>query len=105
MASGPRGRWPFCFLSPAFSLSHPEGGTMPDREAIVQRLIELNEEFRRLHDEHQAHERELAELRARPFLSAEQQWRESELKKLKLIRKDRMEALIRQTQTTPSMSA
>jgi uncharacterized protein YdcH (DUF465 family) len=105
MASGPRGRWPFCFLSPAFLLSHAEGGTMPDREAIVQRLIELNEEFRRLHDEHQAHERELAELRARPFLSPEQQWRESELKKLKLIRKDRMEALIRQTQTTPSMSA
>jgi uncharacterized protein YdcH (DUF465 family) len=78
---------------------------MPDREAIVQRLTELNEEFRRLRTEHQAHEQELAELQARPFLSAEQQWRESELKKLKLISKDRMETLIRQNQAATSMSA
>ena len=78
---------------------------MPDREAIVQRLTEVNEEFRRLRAEHQAHERELSELQARPFLSAEQQWRESELKKLKLIGKDRMETLIRQNQTATSMSA
>jgi uncharacterized protein len=78
---------------------------MPDRDAIVQRLTELNEEFRQLRAEHQAHERELAELQARPFLSPEQQWRESELKKLKLIGKDRMETLIRQNQTATSMSA
>src|SRR5215470_14960715 len=78
---------------------------MPDREAVVQRLTELNEEFRRLRAEHQAHEQELAELQARPFLSAEQQWRESELKKLKLIGKDRMETLIRQNQAAASMSA
>ncbi len=78
---------------------------MPDREAIVQRLTELNDEFRRLRAEHQAQEQELAELQARPFLSAEQQWRESELKKLKLIGKDRMETLIRQNQAAASMSA
>ena len=30
---------------------------MPDRDIVVQRLTELNEEFRRLRDEHQAHER------------------------------------------------
>ena len=78
---------------------------MPDRETIVQRLTELNEEFRRLRAEHQAHEQELTELQARPFLSTEQQWRASELKKLKLIGKDRMEALIRQNQAAASMSA
>ena len=78
---------------------------MPDREAIIQRLSELNEEFRRLRAEHQAHEQELTELQARPFLSTEQQWRASELKKLKLIGKDRMEALIRQNQAAASMSA
>jgi uncharacterized protein YdcH (DUF465 family) len=78
---------------------------MPDREAVVQRLTELNDEFRRLRAEHQAQELELAELQARPFLSAEQQWRESELKKLKLIGKDRMETLIRQNQAAASMSA
>lgn len=78
---------------------------MPDREAIVQRLTELNDEFRRLRAEHHAQESELAELQAQPFLSAEQQWRESELKKLKLIGKDRMETLIRQNQAAASMSA
>src|SRR6185503_17103752 len=98
MASRPCGRWPFVFLS-------GEGGHMPDREVVVQRLTELNEEFRRLRAEHQAHEQELAELQARPYLSPEQQWRESELKKLKLIGKDRMETLIRQNQAAPQLSA
>ena len=78
---------------------------MSDRDIVVPRLTELHEEFRRLRDEHQAHERELAELQARPFLSPEQQWRESELKKLKLIRKDRMETLIRQNQGAAQLSA
>ena len=78
---------------------------MPDREAVVQRLNELNEEFRRLRAEHQAHEEELVQLQTRPFLSSEQQWRVSELKKLKLITKDHMEALIRQNQGAAQMSA
>jgi uncharacterized protein YdcH (DUF465 family) len=78
---------------------------MPDREAVVQRLTELSEEFRRLRAEHQAHDQELAELQARPFLTSEQQWRVSELKKLKLIAKDRMEALIRQYQHAVQLSA
>ena len=89
----------------AVSFSEPGGGHMPDREVVVQRLTELNEEFRRLRAEHQAHEQELAELQSRPYLSPEQQWRESELKKLKLIGKDRMETLIRQNQAAPQMSA
>ena len=70
---------------------------MPDREVLIQRLTELNAEFRRLRSEHQAHEQEIAALHARPFLTAEQQWRVSELKKLKLMAKDRMEALIRES--------
>ena len=78
---------------------------MPDREAVVQRLTELNQEFRRLRAEHQAQEEELGQLRARPFLTSEQQWRVSELKKLKLIGKDRMETLIRQKQAAAQLSA
>ncbi len=78
---------------------------MPDREAVVQRLTELNEEFRRLRAEHHAHEEELGQLQTRPFLTPEQQWRVSELKKLKLIGKDRMETLIRQNQAAAHMSA
>lgn len=77
---------------------------MPDREAVIRRLTELSEEFRGLRAEHHAHEQELVELQARPFLTSEQQWRESELKKLKLIAKDRMEMLIRQYEHAP-MSA
>lgn len=71
---------------------------MPDREVLIQRLTEASDEFRRLRTEHQGYEREIADLRARPFLTAEQQWRMSELKKLKLMAKDRMEALIRENQ-------
>jgi uncharacterized protein YdcH (DUF465 family) len=82
-----------------------EEGRMLDREAVVQRLTELNEEFRRLRAEHQAHEEELGQLQRRPFLTSEQQWRVSELKKLKLIGKDRMETLIRQNQAAAHLSA
>ena len=71
---------------------------MLDRDVLIQRLTEASDEFRRLRGEHQAYEREIADLRARPFLAAEQQWRMSELKKLKLMAKDRMETLIRESQ-------
>ncbi len=70
---------------------------MLDREVLIQRLTEASDEFRRLRTEHQAYEREIADLRARPFLTTEQQWRVSELKKLKLMAKDRMETLIRES--------
>lgn len=79
-------------------LATAKEGIMPDREVLIQRLTERNDEFRRLRDEHRAHEEELAGLLAGPFLTAEQQWRVSELKKLKLMGKDRMETLIRQHQ-------
>ena len=68
---------------------------MPDREVLIQQLTELNEEFRRLRDAHQGYERELAALQSRPFLSAEQQGHVGELKKLKLMAKDRMEAILK----------
>jgi uncharacterized protein YdcH (DUF465 family) len=78
---------------------------MPDREVLIQRLTEASEEFRRLRSEHQSHEQDLASLQAQPFLSAEQQWRVSELKKLKLMAKDRMEALIREQQRSAQTPA
>jgi uncharacterized protein YdcH (DUF465 family) len=78
---------------------------MADRESLIQHLTEVNEEFRALRKEHQAHDHELSDLQARPFLTAEQQWRVSELKKLKLMAKDRMETLIRQSQTSAQTPA
>ena len=78
---------------------------MSDREALIERLTAENGEFRKLREEHRSYEHELEELKARPFLSADQQWRVSELKKLKLMAKDRMEAIIRRARQTSSTQA
>jgi len=69
---------------------------MSDTEALIERLATENHEFRKLREEHRKYEQELGELNGRGFLSADQHWRVSELKKLKLIAKDRMEAILRQ---------
>ena len=68
---------------------------MPETEALIERLSVENHEFRKLHDDHRRYDEELAALNARGFLSPDQQWRVSELKKLKLIAKDRMETMLR----------
>jgi uncharacterized protein YdcH (DUF465 family) len=73
---------------------------MPDTEALIERLTHENHEFKKLHDEHKKYDEELAALNGRGFLSSDQQWRVSELKKLKLIAKDRMEVIIRHTRAS-----
>ncbi len=71
-----------------------------NQESLMERLMAENEEFRRLRSEHQRYERELETLTRTSPLSAEQHWRMTELKKLKLMAKDRMEAIIRQARVT-----
>lgn len=73
------------------------------QETLIERLMVENEEFRRLRSEHQGYEKELENLRGTAPLSTDQQWRMSELKKLKLMAKDRMESIIRHTR--PGVSA
>jgi uncharacterized protein YdcH (DUF465 family) len=68
--------------------------------SLIERLMAENEEFRRLREEHQRYDQELETLRAMASLSAEQQWRMTELKKLKLMAKDRMEMILRQSRVT-----
>jgi hypothetical protein len=68
--------------------------------SLIERLMAENEEFRRLREEHQRYDQELEALRATASLSAEQQWRMTELKKLKLMAKDRMEMILRQSRVT-----
>ena len=68
---------------------------MADLEPLVERLAAENPEFRTLQEDHAKYELELRELNSLGFLSADQQWRVSELKKLKLMGKDRMESMIR----------
>jgi uncharacterized protein YdcH (DUF465 family) len=67
-----------------------------DQETLIERLMAENEEFRNLREGHRRHDVELEGLKRTSPLSAEQQWRITELKKLKLMAKDRMEAIIRQ---------
>ena len=67
-----------------------------DQETLIERLMAENEEFRRLREEHRRHDGELEGLKRTASLSAEQEWRITELKKLKLMAKDRMETIIRQ---------
>jgi uncharacterized protein YdcH (DUF465 family) len=66
-----------------------------DQESLIERLTAENEEFRRLRGEHRSYDQELETLKGTAPLSADQQWRVSELKKLKLMAKDRMETMIR----------
>ena len=73
---------------------------MPDTSALIERLTQENPEFRTLHDEHKKYDDELASLNSLGFVSPDQRWRVSELKKLKLIAKDRMEAIIRHARAT-----
>jgi len=68
---------------------------MADLELLIARLSAENPEFRQLQEEHTRYEQELKELNSRGFLTADQQWRVSELKKLKLMGKDRMESMVR----------
>ena len=66
-----------------------------NQESLIERLMAENEEFQRLRSEHQHYDSELESLRGTAPLSAEQQLRMNELKKLKLMAKDRMESIIR----------
>ena len=78
---------------------------MIEQEALVERLTAENDEFRRLREAHQGYEHELEALKQRPYLSADQQQRIGEIKKLKLATKDRMEVIIGRARQTASSQA
>ena len=78
---------------------------MIEQEALVERLTAENDEFRRLREAHRGYEQELEALKQRPYLSADQQQRISEIKKLKLVAKDRMEGIIGRARQTASSQA
>jgi uncharacterized protein YdcH (DUF465 family) len=68
-----------------------------DEARLKDRLVRENAEFRKLHEEHQVHERRLADLTAKAFLTEAEQREERELKKRKLALKDGMYRIMRQT--------
>jgi uncharacterized protein YdcH (DUF465 family) len=61
-----------------------------DEKEIKERLLKENEEFRKAFDEHQKLEKKLAKFQAKSFLSEAEKWEERQLKKNKLILKDKM---------------
>lgn len=64
-------------------------------DPVKQELVENNEEFRALYEEHQGYERRLEELRLKSSLSEEDELEEKQIKRQKLAVKDRMEIILR----------
>lgn len=69
-----------------------------DHDALKEELIASDDEFRRLHEEHQEYERRLEELNGKSLLSQEDEVEEKRIKLHKLALKDRMEAILREHQ-------
>lgn len=64
-------------------------------EELKQELIRTDDEFRRLHEEHQEYEQRLSVLSHKAMFSEEDEVEEKKIKLHKLVLKDRMEALLR----------
>lgn len=67
---------------------------MSEYSALKEEMLETDEEFRRLYDEHQSCERRLDEIHQQSFLSQEDEFEQKRLKRHKLTLKDRMHAML-----------
>lgn len=65
-------------------------------QAVREHLMDGNEQYQRLREEHHRYAIQLDALSAKPFLSETEQVEELRLKKLKLRLKDQMEMLVHQ---------
>ncbi len=68
---------------------------MSDQEELVDRVKQENEEFRKLAEEHRALELQLEELNKLRYLTSDQEVERKNLQKQKLMKKDRMIAILR----------
>jgi uncharacterized protein len=71
---------------------------MTEQDALKEELIASDDEFRRLHEEHQACERQLESIHAKAMFSEEDEVAEKKLKRHKLTLKDHMYAILRRYQ-------
>ena len=65
-----------------------------DEDVVKEYLRNNREDFRELFEQHQVYESELKQFKHLPYLSAQEQFRETELKKKKLVLKDQMQLMI-----------
>jgi uncharacterized protein YdcH (DUF465 family) len=63
-------------------------------EDLMQQLWEEDEEFRQLKEEHTWFHRKVEDLDKKPFLTPAERMKREELKKRKLILKDKMEEIM-----------
>ena len=68
----------------------------PNPGSLRDLLLVQNEEYRRLDEQHHEYESRLMSLTEKVVLNEEEELEEITLKKKKLLRKDRMEAIARQ---------
>jgi uncharacterized protein YdcH (DUF465 family) len=64
-------------------------------DALKEELIQTDEQFRRLYEEHKAYELRLEEIKQKTLLSQDDEIEEKKIKLHKLVLKDRMEAMLR----------
>ena len=74
-------------------------------EDLKYRLLETNPEYRELASKHHSLDDRLLELEAKHYLSDDEQFEEVSLKKRKLLIKDRMESIVREHNSTSSVSS
>ncbi len=67
-----------------------------NERAVREYLLRHDERFRELFDEHQQFEQKLAQFTEKTFLTSDEQFEETVLKKKKLALKDRMQHLIQE---------
>ncbi|HYG62678.1 MAG TPA: DUF465 domain-containing protein [Thermoanaerobaculia bacterium] len=68
---------------------------MPIHDELKDELLQTDEEFRRLYDEHKDFERRLAEINQKSLLDQDDEIEEKKIKLHKLALKDRMESILR----------
>lgn len=61
-----------------------------EENEIKKILLKENAEFRKTFDRHQKLEKELGQFQSKSYLSDEEKWKEKQLKKSKLLMKDKM---------------
>ena len=70
-----------------------------DEHVVKEYLRNHSGDFRELFEQHQTYETELKQFTHRPYLSAQEQFRQTELKKKKLVLKDQMQLMINDYQS------